>query len=64
MSDHDRQQVLLQGKYTAKQKWRSGRMNKKKIAIQVKDLDKVYKLYDKPSDRLKEALGLTKKEKI
>ena len=38
-------------------------MNKKKIAIQVKDLDKVYKLYDKPSDRLKEALGLTKKKK-
>jgi teichoic acid transport system ATP-binding protein len=63
VSDHDRQQVLLQGKYTAKQKWRSGRMNKKKIAIQVKDLDKVYKLYDKPSDRLKEALGLTKKKK-
>lgn len=27
------------------------------IAIQVKDLDKVYKLYDKSSDRLKEALG-------
>lgn len=38
-------------------------MNKKKIAIQVKNLDKVYKLYDKPSDRLKEALGLTKKKK-
>ena len=29
----------------------------------MKDLDKVYKLYDKPSDRLKEALGLTKKKK-
>ena len=28
---------------------------KKKIAIQVKNLDKVYKLYDKPSDRMKEA---------
>ena len=27
------------------------------IAIQVKDLEKVYKLYDKPSDRIKEALG-------
>jgi len=38
-------------------------MNKKKVAIQVKNLDKVYKLYDKPSDRLKEALGLTKKKK-
>ena len=27
------------------------------IAIQVTDLEKVYKLYDKPSDRIKEALG-------
>lgn len=31
------------------------------IAIKVADLTKVYKLYDKPSDRLKEALGLTRK---
>ena len=36
---------------------------RKKIAIQVKNLDKVYKLYDKPSDRMKEALGLSKKKK-
>ena len=36
---------------------------KKKIAIQVKNLDKVYKLYDKPSDRMNEALGLSKKKK-
>ena len=35
-------------------------MNKK--VIQVKDLTKMYKLYDKPSDRLKEALGLTRKK--
>lgn len=28
-----------------------------KIAIRVKNLEKVYKLYNKPSDRLKEALG-------
>ena len=28
------------------------------IAIQVKDVEKVYKLYDKPSDRIKEALGI------
>ena len=28
------------------------------IAIEVKDVEKVYKLYDKPSDRLKEALGI------
>ena len=27
------------------------------MAIQVKDLSKVYKLYNKPSDRLKETLG-------
>ena len=36
-------------------------MENKKV-IQVKDLTKMYKLYDKPSDRLKEALGLTKKK--
>ena len=36
---------------------------KKKIAIQVKSLDKIYKLYDKPSDRMKEPLGLSKKKK-
>lgn len=28
------------------------------IAIQVDNVEKIYKLYDKPSDRLKEALGL------
>ena len=28
------------------------------IAIEVKEVEKVYKLYDKPSDRLKEALGI------
>ena len=33
-------------------------MEEKKIAIQVKDLEKVYKLYDKPSDRLWETLGI------
>ena len=27
------------------------------IAIKVTDVEKVYKLYDKPSDRIKEALG-------
>lgn len=31
------------------------------IAIQVTDVEKVYKLYDKPSDRLKDAFGLGKK---
>lgn len=33
-----------------------------KIAIQVRDLSKMYKLYDKPSDRLRESLGLTRKK--
>ena len=36
-------------------------MENKKV-IQVKNLTKMYKLYDKPSDRLKEALGLTRKK--
>ncbi|MBO5208803.1 MAG: ABC transporter ATP-binding protein [Lachnospiraceae bacterium] len=35
-------------------------MEDAKIAIQVKNLEKVYKLYDKPSDRLKETLGFGK----
>lgn len=34
-----------------------------KIAIQVKNLNKIYKLYDKPSDRLKETLGFGKKKR-
>lgn len=34
-----------------------------KIAIQVRDLNKVYKLYDKPMDRLKESLGLTRQKR-
>lgn len=29
--------------------------------IEVKDLNKIYKLYDKPSDRMKEALSIVKK---
>lgn len=33
------------------------------IVIHIEDLSKLYKLYDKPSDRLKESLGLTKKKK-
>lgn len=32
-------------------------------AIEVKDLQKVYKLYDRPKDRLMEALGLGRKQK-
>lgn len=34
------------------------------IAIQVDHLDKIYKLYDKPMDRLREALGLARKKKL
>ena len=33
------------------------------IAIHVDHLSKLYKLYDKPSDRLKESLGLTRKKR-
>ncbi|MBE5825030.1 MAG: ABC transporter ATP-binding protein [Butyrivibrio sp.] len=33
------------------------------IAIEVKNLTKVYKLYDKPMDRLKDSLGLLRKKK-
>lgn len=33
------------------------------IAIKVDNVSKLYKLYDKPSDRLKEALGFSKKKK-
>lgn len=32
------------------------------IAIKVENLTKIYKLYDKPTDRMKEALSLTKKK--
>ena len=32
----------------------------KKVAIAVKDVKKVYKLYEKPSDRLKETFGLAR----
>lgn len=38
-------------------------MDGKKTAIQVKNLEKAYKLYDKPSDRLKEALGFGRKKR-
>lgn len=33
------------------------------VAIRVNDVSKLYKLYDKPTDRLKEALGLSKKNR-
>lgn len=37
-------------------------MTEKKV-IQVQNLSKMYKLYEKPSDRLKEALGFSKKKR-
>ena len=33
------------------------------VAIDVKNVTKLYKLYDKPSDRLFESLGLSKKKR-
>ncbi len=38
-------------------------MEDKKIAIQVSGLEKIYKLYEKPSDRLKESLGFSGKKR-
>lgn len=38
-------------------------MEQEEIAIAVENVCKVYKLYDKPMDRMKEALGLTRKKK-
>ena len=35
-------------------------MEQANVAIRVQDLKKIYKLYNKPSDRLKEAFGLVK----
>lgn len=32
------------------------------VAIRVQNLTKMYKLYDKPTDRLVESLGLSKKK--
>jgi teichoic acid transport system ATP-binding protein len=37
-----------------------GKQEVQKLAIRVQKLDKAYKLYDKPSDRLKEAFGIRK----
>ena len=37
-------------------------MENKKV-IQIEHLTKMYKLYDKPSDRLKESLGFSKKKR-
>lgn len=34
-----------------------------KCAIKVKNVNKIYRLYDKPTDRLKEAIGITRKKR-
>lgn len=38
-------------------------MSEKQVAICVENVDKIYKLYDRPSDRLKEAFSLSKKKR-
>ena len=38
------------------------KMEDKKIAIRADQITKIYKLYEKPSDRMREALGLTRKK--
>lgn len=38
------------------------KLNVQETAIAVENVEKIYKLYDKPSDRLKEALGLGRKK--
>lgn len=40
----------------------TGKLQAAPKAIQVMDISKIYKLYNKPSDRLKESLGLTRKK--
>ena len=39
-------------------------MDDKTLAIDVRDVRKIYKLYDKPSDRMKEAFGLIGKHRV
>ncbi len=38
------------------------KQEEQELAIEVKDVQKIYKLYDKPSDRMKEAFGFGKKK--
>lgn len=38
-------------------------MSEKQVAIRVENVDKVYKLYDRPSDRLREAFSFSKKKR-
>lgn len=38
------------------------KQDKRKLAIEVDNVQKIYKLYDKPSDRMKEAFGFGKRQ--
>lgn len=38
-------------------------MSEKQVAISVENVEKIYKLYDRPSDRLREAFSLSKKKR-
>ena len=47
------------GEYKENPSKETGKSQEIPPAIQVMDISKIYKLYNKPSDRLKESLGLT-----
>ena len=47
-----------------KQKQTEERNDNAETVIEVTDLCKVYKLYNKPTDRLKESLGLSRKKQF
>ena len=48
--------------YKAESYFERPKMEDKKIAIRADQITKIYKLYEKPSDRMREALGLTRKK--
>lgn len=59
------QENMQQEQNTSKEEWQKKHLEALKDAedvITIKDLYKVYKLYQKPSDRLKDSLGLTRKK--
>ena len=58
-----RQGILYPGRLCCKRtKFQETHMEKD-TAIEVKNLTKIYKLYDKPIDRLKDSLGLARKNR-
>lgn len=46
--------------YARKEAQMGAGMEERQPAIKVENVKKIYKLYDKPSDRFKEAFGLAK----